>query len=434
MTEYLRALVFAAKGQPVGTRPEQTAAGPRASSSSTRNSYRRIKFRTSFKNVIYDVLVSRGYEEYGATDESPPETAPRNRSSEGRENDVAGLGGFDKEWVSEVFDKVYLGRRQRVNHFRNHYQLTRKDMLAKNLQRAREKSDTNDDDELAKILSAGCIPDTYVDHPGDKAANNNSNSGNAGLPPGVVEAYVVQKYIARPLLLGGKKFDLRLYVLVPNFSPLTVWVYRQGFARLSMSRYSKTKKSMENHAVHLTNVAVQKVSPGYNSAHGGKYDSNELKIFLSAKFGSDRVENMFFDVESIILASLKAVEAKVAPDKHSFELYGYDIILDEKLKPWLLEVNASPSLTANTAGDYRMKFDLLDDVFNVLNIEGIIPEDLYPGLRQIGGFDLLYRSDIGRVREPYPALTKSRLARYNDRLGALRELAFRIAARDGCKR
>ncbi|KAF4660312.1 putative tubulin polyglutamylase ttll9 [Perkinsus olseni] len=307
-------------------------------------------------------------------------------------------------------------------------------MLAKNLQRAREKSDMNDDDELTKILSAGCIPDTYVDHSGDKAANNNSNSMNPGLPPGVVEAYVVQKYIARPLLLGGKKFDLRLYVLVPNFSPLTVWVYRQGFARLSMSRYSKTKKSMENHAVHLTNVAVQKVSPGYNPTHGGKYDLNELKIFLSAKFGSDRVENMFFDMENIILASLKAVDAKVAPDKHSFELYGYDIILDEKLKPWLLEVNASPSLTANTPSDYRMKFDLLDDVFNVLNIEGIIPEDLYSGSKQIGGFDLLYRSDIGRVREPYHALTKSRLGRYNDRLEALRELAFRIAARDGCKR
>ncbi|KAF4730326.1 hypothetical protein FOZ63_004757, partial [Perkinsus olseni] len=199
MTEYLRVLVFAAKSQPVGTRPEQTAAGPRASSSSSiRNSYRRIKFRTSFKNVIYDVLVSRGYEEYGATDESPLEMAHRNRSCDGRENEIqkgktqteCDIFWFDKEWISEVFDKVYLGRRQRVNHFRNHYQLTRKDMLAKNLQRAREKSDMNDDDELAKILTAGCIPDTYIDHAGDKAVNNNSNSGNAGLPPGVVEAYV----------------------------------------------------------------------------------------------------------------------------------------------------------------------------------------------------------------------------------------------------
>lgn len=229
------------------------------------------------------------------------------------------------------------------------------------------------------------------------------------------------------MISGGKKFDLRLYVLVPSYSPLTVWVYRQGFARLSMSQYSKTKKSMLDHAIHLTNVAVQKTAPGYDSSHGGKYDLNELKNFLLTKFSEERVDEMLFDTESIILASLKAVEAKVAPDKHSFELYGYDIILDDKLKPWLLEVNASPSLTANTPSDYRMKFDLLDDVFNVLNMEGIIPSEEYENLRRIGGFDLLYRSDIGRVCEPENCSPRSRLGRYNDRTEALRELAMQLS-------
>lgn len=37
-----------------------------------------------------------------------------------------------------------------------------------------------------------------------------------------------------------------------------------------------------------------------------------------------------------------------AERSHSFELYGFDVLLDSKLNPWLIEVNGSPSMTANT--------------------------------------------------------------------------------------
>lgn len=50
-------------------------------------------------------------------------------------------------------------------------------------------------------------------------------------------SYVVQRYISNPYLLGGKKFDLRLYVLVTSFRPLTVYIYRDGFAKFSSTRY-----------------------------------------------------------------------------------------------------------------------------------------------------------------------------------------------------
>jgi tubulin polyglutamylase TTLL1 len=79
-------------------------------------------------------------------------------------------------------------------------------------------------------------------------------------------------------------------------------------------------------------------------------------------------------------------------DKHCFECYGYDIIIDSNLRPWLIEVNASPSLSATTAGDRNMKHSLINDIINI-----VIPED-FPEVKigskggistsstQLGGF------------------------------------------------
>ncbi len=60
------------------------------------------------------------------------------------------------------------------------------------------------------------------------------------------------------------------------------------------------------------------------------------------------------------------MQKNIHNDKHCFELYGFDILIDGKLKPWLIEVNASPSLVASTKKDFVLKKNLINDLLNVL--------------------------------------------------------------------
>ena len=61
------------------------------------------------------------------------------------------------------------------------------------------------------------------------------------------------------------------------------------------------------------------------------------------------------DIDFIFKTSLLAVQGLIANDKHCFECYGYDIIVDSDIKPWLVEVNASPSLSSTTVRDKALK-------------------------------------------------------------------------------
>lgn len=179
------------------------------------------------------------------------------------------------------------------------------------------------------------------------------------------EGYVVSRYIENPLLVGGKKFDLRMYVLVLSYRPLQALVYREGFARFCNVKYSADADAMDNPFVHLTNVAVQKNNEDYNSNNGGKWSVDDLCLYVEATRGRGAGAKLLRDIHAVMLHALKAVQNVIINDPHCFECYGYDIIVDETLKPWLVEVNASPSLSTTTQDDRNMKSRLLRDVLEL---------------------------------------------------------------------
>lgn len=90
-------------------------------------------------------------------------------------------------------------------------------------------------------------------------------------------------------------------------------------------------------------------------------------------------------------------------DKHCFECYGYDILIDKDLKPWMIEVNASPSLTSTSEGDRALKMGLLNDVFSIVVPPDWMDESGKHGAntcreKQVGGFSLLIDESASSVK------------------------------------
>lgn len=95
--------------------------------------------------------------------------------------------------------------------------------------------------------------------------------------------------------------------------------------------------------------------------------------------------------------SLKAVAPVMIADRHCFECYGYDIIIDETLKPWLVEVNASPSLTSTTINDRILKYKLIDNIISIVLSPNGVPDvrwNKIPHPDVYGNFELLFDEEI----------------------------------------
>ena len=121
------------------------------------------------------------------------------------------------------------------------------------------------------------------------------------------EAYVISRYVENPLLIGGKKFDLRIYVLVTSYRPLKVYLYSLGFARFCNEKYTPDIAELDNMFIHLTNVAVQKNSEDYNEKHGSKWSIQNLRFFLEQTRGKALSDKCFEEINNIIYISLKSV-------------------------------------------------------------------------------------------------------------------------------
>ena len=79
------------------------------------------------------------------------------------------------------------------------------------------------------------------------------------------------------------------------------------------------------------------------------------------------IEKLKTDIEDVVIKTLVAAEEAILPQVNSFELFGYDILIDENMKPWLIEVNASPAMACDFQVDKDIKYQLVEDTIRLVN-------------------------------------------------------------------
>eukprot|EP00930_Biecheleria_cincta_P006643 TRINITY_DN107693_c0_g1_i1.p1 TRINITY_DN107693_c0_g1~~TRINITY_DN107693_c0_g1_i1.p1 ORF type:complete len:1011 (-),score=173.95 TRINITY_DN107693_c0_g1_i1:50-3082(-) len=285
---------------------------------------------------------------------------------------------------------------QRINHFPASTELTRKDRLWENLDRMAKTMGNEDFDFIPETFvlpnQMRAFKQRFLKNKGEhlwivKPAASSQGKGIfilrnlIDLP---MKAAVVSRYVENPLLIQGLKFDLRIYVLVTSFDPLRAFIYREGLTRFASKQYSTDDEHLSDVFRHLTNYSINKSAQNFQENQRVQADNYGHKWSLSAlnrhlKCVGVDVDVMWTGIMDLITKTLLSVEPVICKatrdacihEQSCFELYGFDVLVDENLKSWLLEVNLSPSMQADSPLDRTIKSSLISDAFNLLGLRKV---------------------------------------------------------------
>lgn len=159
---------------------------------------------------------------------------------------------------------------------------------------------------------------------------------------------LVQRYITNPLLINGKKFDLRNYMLIACTDPFVV-LYRDGYCRLSCNDYDMDSRDLTG---HLTNQSVQKKSHLYEELKEETvWSMDRFNIYVNENYPNMQ-RNWVHSVlrkkcQEIILHCFNSVRNRLGSKLGYFDLIGCDFLISDDFSVSLLEMTSGPALHTN---------------------------------------------------------------------------------------
>ncbi len=202
----------------------------------------------------------------------------------------------------------------------------------------------------------------------------------------IVDEFVIQKYMEKPALIKGYKFDIRPHGLITQDRKL--YLFKALYGRAASQQFSTDKK---NYFSHLTNWSVGVLSKNYDKVFALNCLTHEELVHYLKELHTNSKNEVSGNFEDYIFGKIaklvmlfhrsfyKDGRDLLNPQEipNVFEIFGYDIMLDEKMHCWFIEANESPGLD-DEGYNYYVDFfrRMIDDLFKLTIDEMLpVPED-----------------------------------------------------------
>lgn len=204
--------------------------------------------------------------------------------------------------------------------------------------------------------------------------------------PKTEEDICIQRYIVNPYLIKRCKFDLRIYVLVTSLEPLRIYLYDDGLVRFSVNEYTLDPEQIKDKQIHVTNFDINKSSEKFLhnnnplEPEGHKWTLTALWKYMSSEVTNDNCLSLFQMWEKVeelviksLLCGLTSIKKEAMPGckkelkstYNFYKIFGYDILLDSKRNPHLIEINSRPA-ALNDKLDAFVNRPMVSEMFKIV--------------------------------------------------------------------
>ncbi len=182
--------------------------------------------------------------------------------------------------------------------------------------------------------------------------------------------FIVQKYIERPLLVNKRKFDIRCYGLVTAYNGhVKGYFYKEGYLRTASREF--TLKNITAKIIHLTNEAVQQKYDDFGKFEpGNKMTYLDLNKYIESVLPDchvDFFQHLLPQIKKLVTDTMRATHGKLDPKgrQQTFELFGYDFMIDADFHVFLIEANINPCLEIKSPVTARIVPAMLDSALRI---------------------------------------------------------------------